>query len=109
MGDFVLPRWAIAGAANWILDTGDQIPHASIFKFPSTGLTRERAEDIAADCFVIVFMVFDHGAFGGSLANWVFRVNARTSSQAFEILVGNVRNLNLIANQIMSIDVSSTS
>ena len=72
----------MAAAANWILDTGDQIPYASIFKFPSTGLTRERAEDIAADCFVVVFVVFVHGAFlafGGSLADWDFRVNARTS------------------------------
>ena len=82
MGDFVLPRWAVAGAANWVLDTGDQIPHASVFKFPSAGLTCERARDVAAYSFVVIFMVFAHGAFpafGGSLADWVFRVNARTS------------------------------
>ena len=78
MGDFVLPRWAVAGAANWVLDTGDQIPHASVLKFPSAGLTCERAGDVAAYSFVVVFMVFAHGAllaFGGSLANSVFRVN----------------------------------
>ncbi len=57
MGDFVLPRWSVAGAANWVLDTGDQIPHASVFKSPSAGLTRERARDVAADCFVVGFMI----------------------------------------------------
>ena len=84
MGDFVLPRWAVAGAANWVLDTGDQIPHASVFKFPSAGLTCERARDVAAYSFVVIFMVFAHGAFpafGGSLADSVFRVNACTSFQ----------------------------
>ena len=78
MGDFVLSRWAVAGAANWVLNTGDQSPHASVFKFPSAGLTCERAGDVAAYSFVVVFMVFAHGAllaFGGSLANSVFRVN----------------------------------
>ena len=42
---------------------------------------REHAEDVAA-YLVVVFTVFAHGtllAFGGSLANWIFRVNARTS------------------------------
>ena len=41
-----------------------------------------------------VFVVFAHGAFlafGGSLANWFFRVNAR--AQSFEILIGNIRDL----------------
>ena len=48
-------------------------------------------------CF---FTVFAHGAFlafGGSIADSVFRVNARTHAhtraRAFEILVGNVRHL----------------
>ena len=42
---------------------------------------------------MVVFTVFAHGAhlaFGGSLAH---AVSASTRAQAFEILVGNVRNL----------------
>ena len=56
--------------------------HTNDRKLSSIWFTYEDTGGIAADCFVVVFTVFAHGAllaFGGSLADLVFRVNARTS------------------------------
>ena len=70
----------MSAAASWILHVGIQHHHANGLKRPSAGLGYERTDAVA--CFVVVFTIFVHGAFlafGGSLADWVFRVNARIS------------------------------
>ena len=68
-----MPRVAFLSSANH--------HHANDRKRPSAGLAYEHTGIIAVVYFVVGFTVFAHGvflAFGGSLADSVFRVNART-------------------------------
>ena len=79
-----LPRWTVLTVASWILHTKDLHRHARVLKRPSAKCARDFAVvyPVTAALLPAGFGVFDHGAllaFGGRLANWVFRVNARTS------------------------------
>ena len=68
-------------AASCFFDAGVQDYRADVLECLPAELAGEIAGDVAA-YLVVVFMVLAHGAFlafGGSLADWVFRVNARTS------------------------------
>ena len=71
-------------AENRILHASVQLHRANVLKRPSAEGTRNVAvvHIVTAVILPAVFVVFAHGAFlafGGSLADWVFRVNARTS------------------------------
>ena len=69
-------------AASCFFDTGVQDHRADVLECPPAELAGKIAEDAVIAYFVIDFTVFAHGAllaFGGSLADSVFRVNARTS------------------------------
>jgi len=79
----MLSRLAALAVTSWIHHVGTQHQRANVLKLPSA----EGARNVAAVCLVTaaippaVFGVFAHGtflAFGCSLADWVFRVNART-------------------------------
>ena len=81
---FLLPLLAAAPPVNWILHITIRLHHADVLKRPSAEGTRNVAvvHIVTAAILPAVFGVFAHGAFlafGGSLANWIFRVNARTS------------------------------
>ena len=67
--------------ASCFFDAGVQEHRADVLECPPAELAGEIAGDVTA-YLVVVFTVFAHRAllaFGGSLADWVFRVNARTS------------------------------
>ena len=81
--DSLLHRTVLA-AENRILHASVQLHRANVLKRPSAEGTRNVAvvHIVTAVILPAVFVVFAHGAFlafGGSLADWVFRVNARTS------------------------------
>ena len=70
--------------ASWILHAGIQYHHANTLKRPSAEGARNVAVMylVTAAILPAVFGVLAHGAFlafGGSLANWIFRVNAHSS------------------------------